>query len=260
MIDYSFSLDELEYFLLILVRMTSFISIAPFFGMNNTPKRVKIGLGFFISLLLYHTTVPHAALSYQTVWGYAVIIMKEALTGIFIGFSAQICTTIVTFAGMIIDMNIGLSMVSLMDPTTKENASISGMYLQYATMLMLIISGMHRFLLTAFSDTYRLIPINGAVFHTDSLLAGMIKFLSEYIIIGFRICLPVFAVIMILNAVLGILAKVAPQMNMFAVGIQLKILIGLMTLFFTVAMLPGAADFIFQEIKVMVTRFVEGMM
>lgn len=260
MINYSFSLDELEYFLLILVRMTSFIYIAPFFGMNNTPARVKVGLGFFISLLLYHTTVPHAALSYQTVWGYSVIVMKEALTGLFIGFGAQICTTVVAFAGMIIDMNIGLSMVSLMDPTTKQNTSISGMYLQYTTMLMLIVSGMHRFLLTAFADTYKLIPIGGAVFHEDALVSGMIKFLSEYIIIGFRICLPVFAVVMVLNAVLGILAKVAPQMNMFAVGIQLKILVGLMTLFFTVAMLPGAADFILQEMKVMVTRFVEGMM
>ena len=260
MINYSFSLDELEYFLLILVRMTSFIYIAPFFGMNNTPARVKVGLGFFISLLLYHTTVPHEALSYQTVWGYSVIVMKEALTGLFIGFGAQICTTIVAFAGMIIDMDIGLSMVSLLDPTTRQNTSISGMYLQYTTMLMLIVSGMHRFLLTAFADTYKLIPIGGAVFDEDALASSMIKFLSEYIIIGFRICLPVFAVVMVLNAVLGILAKVAPQMNMFAVGIQLKILVGLMTLFFTVAMLPGAADFIFQEMKVMVTRFVEGMM
>lgn len=260
MIDYSFSLDELEYFLLILVRMTSFIYAAPFFGMNNTPARVKIGLGFFISLLLYHTTVPHAALSYQTVWGYSVIVMKEVLTGLFIGFGAQICTTVVTFAGMIIDMNIGLSMVSMMDPTTRENTSISGMYLQYMTMLMLIVSGMHRFLLTAFADTYRLIPIGGAVFQEELLVGSMIKFLSEYIIIGFRICLPVFAVVMVLNAVLGVLAKVAPQMNMFAVGIQLKILVGLMTLFFTVAMLPGAADFILQEMKMMVTRFVEGMM
>lgn len=105
-----------------------------------------------------------------------------------------------------------------------------------------------------------MIPINGAVFHSDSLIASMTVFLSEYITIGFRICLPVFAVITILNAVLGILAKVAPQMNMFAVGIQLKILVGLSTLFFTTVMLPGAADFIFREMRVIVTRIVEGMM
>lgn len=260
MVEYSFSLEELEYFLLIFVRITSFISVAPFFGMNNTPARVKIGLGFFVSLLLYHTTVPHAALSYQTVWGYGIIVMKEVMTGLLIGFGAQLCTTIVTFAGMIIDMNIGLSMVSMMDPTTRENSSITGMYLQYTTMLMLLVSGMYQFLLMAVADTYRLIPINGAVFETDTMITSLIQFLSEYMIIGFRICLPVFAVIMVLNAVLGVLAKIAPQMNMFSVGIQLKILIGLMTLFFTTAMLPGAADFIFRQIRLMVTRMVEGMM
>ena len=260
MIEYTFSLEELEYFLLILVRITCFISAAPFFGMNNTPARVKIGLGFFISLLLYHTTVPHAALSYQTVWGYAVIVMKEALTGLLIGFGAQLCTTIVIFSGMIIDMNIGLSMVNMMDPTTKQNSSITGMYLQYTTMLMLLVSGMYQFLLQAVADTYRLIPINGAVFHSDTLVASMIQFLSEYIIIGFRICLPVFAVVMVLNVVLGILAKASPQINMFSVGMQLKILVGLMTLFFTVIMLPGATDFIFKEMRIFVTRMVEGMM
>ena len=88
----------------------------------------------------------------------------------------------------------------------------------------------------------------------------MILFLSEYIIMGFRICLPVFVVIMILNAVLGILAKVAPQMNMFAIGIQLKILVGLAVLYLTYSLLPGVADFIFREMRVMVTRFVEGML
>lgn len=260
MIDYSFSLDELEYFLLILVRITSFIHVAPFFGMNNTPRRVKIGLGFFISVLLYHISMPHPALVYHTVWGYGVIVMKEVITGLLIGFGANICTTIVTFSGMIIDMNIGLSMVSMMDPTTRQNSSITGMYLQYITMLMLLVSGMYQFLLMAFVDAYRLIPINGAIFRSDSLLASMTAFLSEYIIIGFRICLPVFAVIMILNAVLGILAKVAPQMNMFTVGIQLKILVGLMVLFFTTSMMPGAADFIFKQMRVMVTRIVEGLL
>ena len=203
MIEHSFSLVELEYFLLIVVRITSFISVAPFFGMNNTPRRVKIGLGIFISILLYHISLPHEALVYQSVWGYCAIVMKEVLTGLLIGFGAQICTTVVAFAGMIIDMNIGLSMVSMMDPTTRQNTSISGMFLQYITMLMLFVSGMHRYLLQAIADTYRLIPINGAVFHTDELMASMIRFMSEYIVIGFRICLPVFAVIMILNTILS---------------------------------------------------------
>ena len=83
--------------------------------------------------------------------------------------------------------------------------------------------------------------------------------MSDYIVIGFRICLPIFCVILLLNCVLGILAKVAPQMNMFAVGIQMKVLTGLSIMFLTVRMLPGAADFIFREMKELINVFVGGM-
>ena len=157
-------------------------------------------------------------------------------------------------------MEVGLSMVTLMDPTTRESSSISGIFYQYMVILMLIISGMHEYLLKALLETFTLIPINGAVFNTDSLLVSMIRFMSEYIIVGFRICLPVFAVMIMLNAILGILAKVSPQLNMFAVGIQIKVLTGLTVLFLTVGMLPGASDFIFTQMKKIVVSFVEGMM
>ena len=64
---------------------------------------------------------------------------------------------------------------------------------------------------------------------------------------------------MILNAILGIMAKVAPQMNMFAVGIQLKLLVGLAVLFITIFLLPDIANFIFKEMKTMMVSFIEGM-
>ena len=127
-------------------------------------------------------------------------------------------------------------------------------------MLMLIVSGMHRFILQALIDTYELIPVNGAVFREDALLAAMMQFMSDYIIIGFRICMPIFIVILILNVVLGVLAKVSPQLNMFSVGIQIKILVGFAVIFLTAGMLPSAADFIFTEMKRMMVAFVEGMM
>ena len=75
---------------------------------------------------------------------------------------------------------------------------------------MLLISGMHQYLLKALAETYILIPVNGAVLDTSTLLASMLEFLANYITIGFRICLPIFAVMLVLNAVLGILAKISP--------------------------------------------------
>ena len=259
MIDFTFTYADLEYFLLILVRVSCFVYVAPFFSLSNTPRRVRAGFSIFVSYLLF-MSVNRNEVVYDTVLGYAVIIMKEALVGFLIGWGTQLCTMVTSFAGHVADMEVGISMVSLMDPTTRQNATFSGVFYQYIFTLYLILSGMYRYLLQALADTFTLIPVNGAVFHTEALTSSLIRFMSDYIIIGFRICLPVFCVMLLLNCTLGILAKVAPQMNMFAVGIQLKFLTGVGIMFLTTRMLPGAADFIFSEMKTMITAFVEGMM
>ena len=260
MIDYSFSIYDLEFFLLILVRVTCFVYVAPFFSMRNTPANVRIAMSFFTSLLLYQALTPTEAVTYSTLTGYTVIVLKEAVVGLLIGFAANICTTIVNFAGSIADMETGLSMVTLMDPTSRESTSITGVIYQYVLMFMMIATGMYRYLFGALADTFILIPVNGAVLRAESLMNSMLVFLTEYIIIGFRIVLPIFCSILLLNAVLGVLAKVAPQMNMFAVGIQLKVLVGLSVLFLTASMLPGIADFVFEEMKKMIDSFVGGML
>ena len=259
MINYTFTYGDLEYFLLVFIRVISFMFVAPFFSMSNMPRRIRIGFSCFVALLLYQS-VPRQSIVYDTLIGYSVIVMKEVLTGLLIGFAANLCASIVSFAGHIADMEMGLSMASMFDPTTKETSTITGIYYNYMVLLMLMISGMHRYLIQALAETYTLIPVNGAVIRTDTLLAAMLEFMANYIIIGFRICLPIFAVMTILNAVLGILAKVSPQLNMFVVGIQMKVLVGLSILFLSTSMLPGAADFIYDQMKRMVVTFTEAIM
>lgn len=259
MIDLSFSIYELEYFLLILVRVSCFVFIAPFFSMNNTPARVRVALSVFVAGLLYHTLTPAEAIIFETVTDYAILVLKEAVAGLLIGFGANICMSILNFAGHIADMETGLSMVTLMDPNSREQVSITGVLYQYAFTMMLIASGMYRYLLGALADTFELIPVGGIVYRGDAMLQVIIRFLSDYVIIGFRIVLPIFCVILLLNAILGVLAKVSPQMNMFAVGMQLKILVGLSVLFFTAHMMPEATDFIYSEMQTVTEAFVEAI-
>ena len=192
MINYSFSIYDLEYFLLILTRISCFVFIAPFFSMNKTPRTLRVGLSFFTSLLLYQALTPAEGVAYSTLLEYALMVIKEALTGLLIGFSATICTSIVNFAGSIADMEIGLSMVTLMDPTSREATSITGVLYQYVLTLMMVASGMYRYLFGALADSFVLIPVSGAVFRGDSLLSIMVEFLGDYVMIGFRIVLPVF--------------------------------------------------------------------
>lgn len=258
MIDISFTYADLEYFLLILVRISCFVYAAPFFSMSNVPRRVRVGFSVLLSYLLYNA-LDHNEVVYSTLLGYAMIVAKEALTGFVIGWGAQICTSVTSFAGSIADMEIGLSMVSLLDPATKQQATFTGVFYQYMFTLFMILSGLYQYLLRALVDTFTLIPINGAVFKTEALLSSVLLFLGDYVTIGFRIIMPIFCAMIFLNCVLGVLAKVSPQLNMFAVGMQLKVLVGLAILFLSVRMLPALSDNIFTQMKRMVVSFVEGM-
>lgn len=260
MIDYSFSVSNLEFFLLIVVRIASFVYVAPFFSQKGIPNQVKIGFSIFFAALLYGVIPDKTIPVYSTIWGYAVLVLREALVGLLLGFAAVICTSVVLFAGRIIDMETGLSMANLVDPTTNTSESMTGVMFQYVITLMLILTGMYEYIIRAVAEAYELIPVGRAVFDSDRLLASIIQFLSDYMSIGFRICLPVFAVMIILNAVLGIMTKVAPQVNMFAVGMQMKVLVGIVTLFLMVGMMPIISDMVFTEVRKMMATFVQTMM
>ncbi|WP_408070968.1 flagellar biosynthetic protein FliR [Butyrivibrio sp. JL13D10] len=258
MIEYTFTYGDLEVFLLILVRVTMFVYIAPFFSMSNTPQMVKIGFSVLLSFILYGYA-PVNTLEYDTILGYTVIVLKEFFTGLLIGYAAQICTLIATMAGQIADMQVGLSMVQVMSPNSRENVAVSAALYQYAFMGMMLVSGLYRYFISALTDSFRLIPVNGAIFNSDKLLNSMLKFISYYMIIGFRICLPVFIVTFIMNVILGILARVAPQMNMFAVGMQLKLIVGLAMMYFTSMLLYNASDFIFTNMRLLMTEFINDL-
>ena len=87
----------------------------------------------------------------------------------------------------------------------------------------------------------------------------MIQFLGDFVTISFRLCLPIVAAMLLLNAILGVLAKTAPQINMFSVGIQIKLIVGLSILFLTIGTIPSASEFIFKEMRIMMTAMVNSM-
>ena len=258
MVNFTFTLDNFEYFLLILVRITCFVYVAPLLGQTGIPNQVKIGLSFFTSILLY-SVVARPEFSYESVVGYAVVVLKEGITGLLIGFAANICNSIVLFAGTVIDMDIGLSMASEFNPDMGTEVTLTGNFYYYLVMILMITSNFHTYLIQAIADSFSVIPIAGQVFDWDHMLNTIVRYMGDIFVIGFRIFLPFCACIMILNCVLGIMAKVAPQMNMFSVGMQLKVLVGFMVIFLTVFLLPDVANMILKEIKTMVRLIAEGM-
>lgn len=253
----TFTIQNFEFFLLILVRITGFIYTAPFFSLKNVPVRVKAGLSIFMAVILFYT-IPSETIEYDGVIGYAMIIVEEAIIGVLMGFFANIAFYILSFAGQIIDMEIGFSMVNELDPITMIQTTITSNLYGYLVLLIMVITNLHHYFLKAIIDSFQVISIGKAVFNPE-MYQLMIRFITDYFIIGFRIVLPIFASILVVNTILAILAKVAPQMNMFVIGMQLKIMVGLFVLTFIIQLVPSVADFIFNEMITMMKAIIELM-
>ncbi len=253
----TFSIEYFEYMILVFVRIASLVFIAPFFNNANVPRRVKAGIAFFLSLVVMNT-VDYTQVAYHGFLDYSILIVKEGITGLLIGLGAGFSIYILNFSGHMVDMEIGFAMAMEMDPTTRVQTTITTTLFTNLFMLMFLASDMHYFVLDALFDSYEMIPIGGAVLK-PSLYNIFLEYMVDFFIIGFRIILPVFCCIFILNMILGILAKVAPQLNMFVVGLQLKLLVGLFLLFLLMSMLPGITDFIFEEMQKLTKYFMQSM-
>lgn len=253
----SFTIEYMEYALLVLIRIASIFVIAPFFSQTTIPRKVKVGLAFFLAIIVFHT-VDYTAVSYDGVLGYSILVMKEAITGLLIGFGSGVCIYILNFSGHMIDMEIGFSMAMEFDPATNVQSTVSSSLFGMFFMAMFFVCDMHYFVIDALFDSYQMIPIGGANFQ-GNLLEIALRYITDYFVIGFRIILPIFACILVINVVLGILAKVAPQMNMFVVGMQIKVFVGLFLLFILMSLLPGIADFIYKEMQEITNLFMNAL-
>ncbi len=251
------TIEQVEFYLLILIRISSFIFTAPIFNIKSIPTKVKVALAVFLTTIVAGL-IPNKQLSYSTVYGFAGLVLKEFFVGLLIGYVANICMSIISLAGHILDTEIGFASASMFDPINSAQVTVSSNLLTYFVLLVLLATNMHYYLLRAIVSTFTLIPIGNAHFRFD-LYTIMLRFLGDMFLIGFRIVLPVFASILIVNTVLAILAKVAPQMNMFVIGFQLKIIVGLFVLLLIVSTLPTVGNFIFEEIKDMLELIIKSL-
>lgn len=239
------TIEQIEFFLAILVRISGFIFTAPFFNMKNVPVRVKVGATTAISIILA-TTIPYSPLSYNGVIGFAILMVSETLAGLILGFLSNIVYQILQFAGQLLDMEIGFSMVNEMDPVTSAQVTVSGNFYSYAVILMMMVTYMHHYLLDAIVDSFAVVPIGGVDIN-PGIYSIATTFLVDYFILAFRIVLPVFGSMLLVNTVLAILAKVAPQMSMFVIGIQLKVIVGLVVLLIVIELIPGISNLLFDK-------------
>lgn len=252
--------NNIDKVLLIMARLGGFLYLIPIFSGQTIPRQAKMSFIFIISMLIYTSGVADSNLEITSAVQYAVLICKEIITGLILSFVVYLIFTTVYYAGQLMDYNIGFSMVNVLDPVSQIQVPITGNIIYYVMCVLFIISGGLNSLIACFFETYQKIPIGGANLVVDEgLLAYMVSLSASYFALGLRISAPILVTILVIDVALGVLVKASPQMNVFVVGMPIKLLVGLVVLFIVCPYLIEVYNELFLLIYNSVNEVIGGM-
>lgn len=250
--------NRYELFLLVLVRTSGIFFISPFFSSQNIPNALKAGFSLILSILITLTLDINIS---SINMSFTILIAKELMIGLIIGFISYAFFSTFYVMGQIIDMKIGFGMINVIDPQHRVQVPLMGNFYYILAFLFLLSINGHHIIINSLIESYNLIPIGNFVFKDETGIF-LINIISKSFAMGFKLSTPVVAVIFLTDLLLGILAKTIPQMNVFVVGMPLKILIGLMIISITIPIFYTMATGIFnetvKEIYIFLRSFNEG--
>jgi flagellar biosynthesis protein FliR len=225
-------------YLLALVRAAAWLFVCPPFGTRSVPTMVKVGLAAALALVVGpHLTAQGVPLEVVPMLTAAVL---QVAAGLALGFLGVLLFATFSFAGGLIDLVSGYSVAQLFDPGNNAPVSIFGQfYGVLATTLLFAIDG-HLLLVRGFLTSFSAAPLTHL--STDTLAKLLTGDVALFFVSALEIAAPLLAALFLAEAALGLLARAAPQMNIFQLGLPVKILVTLTLAGLALPLLPDAVS------------------
>ncbi|CAI0721607.1 MAG: flagellar biosynthetic protein FliR [Serratia proteamaculans] len=227
-----------------LLRILALISTAPVFSEKQISKKVKIGLGGLIVILvapgLPISTVP--IFSAAGLW----LAAQQILIGVALGLTMQFAFAAIRLAGEVIGMQMGLSFATFFDPSGGPNTPVLARLLNLLAMLLFLSFNGHLWLISLLVDSFHTLPIQAEPLNGNGFLAltqaGSLIFIN-----GMMLALPLICLLLTLNMALGLLNRMTPQLSVFVIGFPVTMTIGIMTIGMMMPMLAPFCEHLFGE-------------
>jgi flagellar biosynthetic protein FliR len=219
-------LDQFHVFLLVLLRVSALLMVAPIFGHRTWLARAKVGLAFTVSIILYPLVAETTPEIPAGVLPYALMMIKEILMGVVMGFVVLLLFVGIQFAGQLAGLQMGFGIVNVIDPQSSNHVSIMGQFLNVLAILLLLSLNGHHTILTGLVTSFETIPLGGVELKVG-LMYKMITLTTQVFVIAIQISAPIMTALFLVTAALGVLARTVPQMNVFMVGFPVQITVGL---------------------------------
>lgn len=238
---------DITYFILILARMSGCVFFNQIFGRGSLPSIFKISLSLFFTVTAYGMLPPETDIVITTIIEYMVLIIKELFIGYIIGYIISSFFGIVVIGGEVMDMQMGMSMSKIYDPSSNVSAGITGSFLNIILIFLFFSANGHISLIKIFITSCKLIGIGSFQIPQD-LFRNMVEMFSQILILSMKLAMPLMAVEIILESGIGVLMKAIPQIEVFSVNVQLKIIVGLLLILMLV---PTFSTFIDKVLTLM---------
>ena len=225
----SYTFNDITAYLLVFIRITGMIAMNPVFSRRNVPALVRSG--WILALTAVLTPVVGQPYTGQPGAVWLIITMFQEL---FIGFCCamvfQFFYFILFFAGDMIDTQMGLSMAKIFDPATNVQTSFSSSMITLLFMLYFFMTDSHLILLRLFVSSFELVPVGTAAL-TGDIAVFFITLFSSTFSLALKLAMPFIAAEFVVEAAMGVLMKLIPQIHVFVINIQAKILLGIFMLY-----------------------------
>jgi flagellar biosynthesis protein FliR len=228
-----YDLTRLPGFFLIFARVIGFFITIPLFSYRNIPMVYKIGLAIFLSWIMFYTIdIPPLIFDGE----YIVLLFKELIVGLMIGLVAFLLIGAIQIAGGFIDFQMGFAIANVIDPQTGAQSPITGQFLYIITLLFLLSVDAHHMMLDGIFYSYSFIEIDQVItFSDESIALFLLKTFTTMFLIAFQMAIPIVGCLFLVDIALGIIARTVPQVNVFVVGLPLKIFVSFIVLFVCIA-------------------------
>jgi len=215
------------------LRVGALLMAAPVIGTRTVPVRIRLVFAVAVTLVLVPILPVPQAIDPFGVRGVAVG-AQQILIGVVLGLSVRMIFMAFEIAGQILGQQMGLSFATMVDPQSGGQVPvISQFYVMMATLLFLTMNG-HLLLIHALAQSFTTLPVGTASLGPDAMKA-LIVWGGQLITQGVMIALPAIAALLIVNLAFGVLARAAPQLNIFAVGFPISILVGTLIVWLTLS-------------------------
>lgn len=251
----SISVFQAQIFFLAFTRIMAVLLHIPALGGQNIPPQVRIGFGLMLALFLVPLQSIPADSETIGAFAFGVAIGKEIIIGTLVGFAADLAFGAIQVAGAAMGMGSGFESGRIFNPSLGEAGSaFDQIFVMTAAMIFLIIDG-HHLVLIALQKTFTAVPLNGALPFNG--LEAVLRMTSVFIASGVHMALPVMAALFLTDLTLGLLARIAPQVQVYFLGLPVKVVVAMIAMGMTFAVVFPYLGSLFKSMTENMLLFLE---